>query len=211
MGNIVTVEANAILASSVAGTTYLLATKPINLALITDVTDPTAVLKGSEVTNTGGSTYARQDTTTTTIWGTASAGSITNSASPGTVSFNVMPACTIKSIELWDSATRVTSADGVVTNLSANISSATGNFTSADVGQRIAATGIPGGFTTIASVTNSTTAVLAVAFTGTTGSSTVFTITTPVRRWFGALSASKTVNAGDTVTFAQSSISITLS
>jgi hypothetical protein len=210
MGNIVTVEANAILAASVAGVTYPNPTKPITLALITDVTDPTAVLKGSEVANTGGSTYARFDTTTgTSIWGTASAGSVTNSV--GTASFNVMPACTIKSIELWDSATRVTSADGVVTNLSANISSATGNFTSADVGQKIAATGIPGGFTTIASVTDSTHAVLAVAFTGTTGSSTVFTITTPVRRWFGALSASKTVNAGDTVTFATSSISITLS
>lgn len=209
MGNIVTVEANAILASSVAGTTYLLATKPINLALITDTTDPTATTKGSEVANTGGSTYARQDTTTTTVWGTASGGTITNSASPGTVSFNVMPACTIKSIELWDTATRVTSADGVTTNTSPNVSSATGNFTSADVGQKITGTGIPA-LTTIITVTDSTHVVLSANATA-TNSTTVFTIVTPVRRWFGALSASKTVNAGDTVTFAQSSISITLS
>jgi hypothetical protein len=32
-----------------------------------------------------------------------------------------------------------------------------------------------------------------------------------VRRWFGTLTANKTVNSGDTVTFAQNSISITLS
>jgi hypothetical protein len=33
---------------------------------------------------------------------------------------------------------------------------------------------------------------------------------TPIRRWFGALTASKTVNSGDTVTFAASSIVISL-
>jgi hypothetical protein len=207
MGNIVTVEANAILASSVAGTTYVLATKPITLALITDVTDPTAVLKGSEVTNTGGSTYARWDTTTSTIWGSASGGSITNSA--GTASFNVMPACTIKSIELWDSVTRPVS-DGVTTNLSATITSATAAFTAADVGMKISGSADIPALTTIASVTNGTTAVMSAAATA-SHTAQVFNIVTPVRRWFGALSLSKTVNAGDTVTFATSSISITLS
>lgn len=138
MGNIVTVEANALLSSSVKGTAYTAATTPINLALITDTPpDPTATTAGVEVTNTGGSTYARQSTSGT-FWGTASGGTITNSA--GTVSFTGMPACTIKSIELWDS-----------------------------------------------------------------------TVSTPIRRWFGALTLPKVVNAGDTVTFATSSISITLS
>lgn len=205
MGNIVTVEANAILASSVAGTAYTLATKPITLALQTIIGDATT--KGTEVVNTGGSTYARVDTTTSTIWGSASGGSITNSA--GVATFNVMPACTIVAIELWDSFPRVTSTDGVTTNTSPNISSATAAFTSADVGTKITGTNIPGG-TTIASVTNGTTAVMSANATG-AASNTIFSIVTPVRRWFGALSANKTVNAGDTVTFATSSISITLS
>jgi hypothetical protein len=34
---------------------------------------------------------------------------------------------------------------------------------------------------------------------------------TPVRRWFGLLSASKTLGAGDTISFAASAISIALS
>lgn len=209
MGNIVTVEANAILATSVAGSTYAVPTKPITLALITDTTDPTATTKGSEVTNTGGSTYARQDTTTVTIWGSASGGSITNSASPGTVSFTGMPACNIKSIELWDSVTRV-AADVTTTTSSATITSASLAFTSADVGQKITGTGIPTN-TTIASVTNGTTAVMSAAITGSGSTNVSVQLVTPVRRWFGALTATKTVNSGDTVTFAQSSISITLS
>lgn len=206
MGNIVTVEANAILASSVAGTAYTLATKPITLALLTVIGDATT--KGTEVANTGGSTYARYDTTTATIWGSASAGSITNSV--GTATFNVMPACTIVAIELWDSVPRVTTTDGVTTSGSPNISAADGNFTAADVGQKITGTGIPGTTTTIITVTDSTHAVMS-ANASATNSNTIFTIVTPVRRWFGGLSANKTVNAGDTVTFATSSISITLS
>lgn len=211
MGNIVTVEANNLLGTSVAGNAYTVPTRPIMLALITDISDPTATTKGSEVSNTPGpGTYARQDTTTTTIWGSPSGGSITNSASPGTVSFTGMPACNIKSIELWDSVTRSV-ADASITNTSTTITSATIAFTAADVGQKISGTGIPSGTpTTIASVTNSTTAVMSAAATATTTNLSV-QLVTPVRRWFGALTALKTVNAGDTVTFAQSSISITLS
>lgn len=208
MGNIVTVEANSILGASVAGSSYPAPTKPITLALITDATDPTATVKGSEVANTGGSTYARQDTTTVTIWGSPSGGSITNSATPGTVSFTGMPALVIKSIELWDSTPRNV-ADASITNLSTTITSATLAFTSSDVGQKISGTGIPTN-TTIASVTNGTTAVMSAAATATNTNVSV-ALVTPIRRWFGALTASKTVNAGDTVTFAQSSISITLS
>lgn len=205
MGNIVTVEANAILASSVAGTAYPLATKPITLALLTVIGDATT--KGTEVVNTGGSTYGRYDTTTATIWGSASAGSITNSA--GTATFNVMPACTIVAIELWDSVVR-TVGDGVTTNLSTTITSATAAFTSADVGMKVSGSADIPTNTTIASITNGTTAVMSAAATASHTAQT-FNIVTPVRRWFGALSASKTVNAGDTVTFATSSISITLS
>lgn len=137
MGNLVTVEANALLQSSVTGAAYTAGTTPINLALVTVI--GTATSAGTEVT---GGSYARKDTTTSTIWGTASAGSITNSA--GSVSFTGMPACTIVGIELWDS------------------------------------------------------------HSGTT-----------VRRWWGVLGTSgspvtKTVNLGDTVTFATSSLTISL-
>jgi hypothetical protein len=132
MGNIVTVEANALLTSSVTGAAYTPPSGVIKLALITDATDPTATTAGSEVT---GGSYARQPLTS--AWGSASGGTITNSLLA--ISFTGMPGpIVIKSIELWDSAG------------------------------------------------------------------------TPVRRWFGALTASKTVNAGDTVTFATSSISISL-
>lgn len=211
MGNIVTTEANAILTVSVTGGSYTVPTQPVNLALTTTVGDATT--PGAEVSNSGtsGATYARQPTNgsgNTNIWGSASGGSITNSAA--SVSFTNMPACTIQGIELWDSHTRTNpSADGVTTNNSPNISSATAAFTSADVGQKISGTGIPTG-TTIASVTDSTHAVMSANATA-TASTVTFTIVTPVRRWFGALAANKTVNAGDTVTFAQSSLSITLS
>lgn len=207
MANIVTVEANALLAASVAGTTYPAVVKPVNLALITTTTPSTATAAGSEVANTGGSTYLRADTTTSTVWGSPSGGSITNSALAS--SFTNMPACTIGGIELWDTSTRSVS-DGQTTTSSATITSATIAFTSADVGQHITGSGIPA-LTTIASVTNSTTAVMSANITGSGASGVTFVLTTPVRRWFGTLTANKTVNAGDTVTFATSSISITLS
>jgi hypothetical protein len=198
MSNIVTVEANAILTSSVTGATYAHAVTPVNLALTT--TNGDATTKGTEVT---GGSYAR--VTTASGWATATGGSITNS---GTFSFTNMPSCTIVGIELWDSATRAPS-DFVTTTSSANISSATAAFTSADVGQLITGTGVTGG-TTIASVTDATHAVMSAAITGSGGTGVTLTIATPVRRWFGSMT-SKVVNSGDTVTFAASSISITLS
>jgi hypothetical protein len=205
MGNIVTVEANAILTSSVTGSSYTAAHTPVNLALITTAVASTNTVAGSEVANGGGSTYTR--ITTAGSWGSASGGTITNSVAA--ISFLNMPSCTIGGIELWDSATRAPS-DFVTTTSSANISSATAAFTSADVGQSITGSGVPGG-TTIASVTDATHAVMSAAITGSGATSVTLTIATPVRRWFGTLSATKTVNLGDTVTFATSSISITLS
>jgi hypothetical protein len=127
VGNIVTVEANALLESSVTAAAYTAPTTPILLALMTANGDATTA--GTEVT---GGSYARQDITG--VWGSASGGSITNSAAA--INFAGMPSCTIVGIELWDSAV------------------------------------------------------------------------TPVRRWFGPLSANKVVNAGDTVTFSASSVSI---
>ena len=98
MGNIVTVEANKLLTSSVTGAAYTAATGAVNLALITTATPSTATTAGSEVT---GGSYARQ--ATTSAWGTASGGSITNSLLA--ISFTGMPAVTsVGGIELWDSA-----------------------------------------------------------------------------------------------------------
>lgn len=131
MGNIVTVEATALLQSSVAGSAYTAPSPPIKLALITTTTPSTATAAGSEVSNSGGSTYARA----TIAFNSATGGSITNS---GSISFTNMPACTVGGIELWDSAG------------------------------------------------------------------------TPVRRWFGLLSTSKTLGAGDTISFAASAISVSL-
>lgn len=128
---LVQVEANGLLNSSVKGTAYTAATTPVKLALVTVIGSATAA--GTEVS---GGSYARQDTTTSTIWGAASAGSITNSA--GAVTFTNMPACTVVGIELWDNAG------------------------------------------------------------------------TPIRRWWGNLSANKTVGSGDTLSFATSSITITM-
>jgi hypothetical protein len=135
VANIVTVEANKLLDSSVAGAAYTPAAVRVDLALCTDATTPTATTAGTEVTNAGGSAYARVDTTGK--WAAASSGS---KATNAPISFTNMPGpIVIHAIELWDG----------------------------------------GG--------------------------------TPVRRWFGNLGADKSVNSGDTVTFASGSIVITLS
>jgi hypothetical protein len=64
--------------------------------------------------------------------------------------------------------------DGVTTNTSTTLTSATAAFSSFDVGAAITGTGIPGG-ATIASVTNATTVVLSAAATA-TGSGVSVTI-----------------------------------
>jgi len=128
---LVQVEANHLLDSSVKGTAYTAATTPVKLRLVTVIGSATAA--GTEVT---GGSYTPQDTTTATIWGSASSGSITNSS--GAVTFTNMPAVTVVGMELWDSAG------------------------------------------------------------------------TPIRRWWGNLSANKTTNSGDTLSFATSAITITL-
>lgn len=92
MGSVVTVEANALLTSSVKGTAYTAPTGAINLSLDTVIGSASAA--GTEVT---GGSYARQSVT----WGTASAGSIANSVA---ITFTAMPAVTVVGVGIWDSA-----------------------------------------------------------------------------------------------------------
>jgi hypothetical protein len=130
MANLVQVEANALLNSSLKGTAYTAPTTPVNLRLISGGTS-NATTAGTEVSGSG---YAAQRLDTNL--GSASAGSITNT---GAITYSNMPAVTTQGVEVWDSAG------------------------------------------------------------------------TPVRRWFGALTTSKTTALGDTLSFAASSITATLS
>jgi hypothetical protein len=127
MANLVTVEANSLLAASSGQTAYPAVTSPVKVALVT-VTG-TATSAGTEVT---GGSYGRQ----TITFAAASGGSITSNLA---LTYSTMPACTVTGVDEWDSAG------------------------------------------------------------------------TPVRRWFGNLSASKTVNAGDTFSIASGSYTKTLS
>lgn len=127
MANLVTVEANSLLAASSAQTSYPAPTGAIKVALNTAV--GTATAAGTEVT---GGSYARQ----TVTFATASAGAI---ASNVALTYTLMPSCTVTSVDEFDSAG------------------------------------------------------------------------TPIRRWFGLLSASKVVNSGDTFSIASGSYTKTLS
>lgn len=96
MANIVTVEANKLLDSSVEGLTYTEPSGVINLALITTTTPSTNTVAGSEVT---GGSYARA--ATTSKWAAATGGSKTTTAA---ISFTGMPGpISVGGIELWDS------------------------------------------------------------------------------------------------------------
>jgi hypothetical protein len=96
--NVVQVEANKLLDASISGTAYTTHPTPINLRLMT--TTPTNTTAGTEVTNAGGSTYAAIDTTTSSKWAAASAGSKATNAA---ITFTNMPAVTTTALELWDS------------------------------------------------------------------------------------------------------------
>lgn len=129
MANIVQVEATNQLNASLGKATYTATVTPMMLRLMS--TNGSATAAGTEVANSGGSTYAAQNLTT--ALGTASAGSITTTSA---VTHTNMPAITTVGVEIWDSAG------------------------------------------------------------------------TPIRKWFGALSASKTTALGDSLSFAASSITI---
>ena len=129
MANLVTVEANALLAGSSGQAAYTAPTGNIMVALNVTPTPSTATAQGTECS---GGSYARQHIT----FSAPSGGSITSNLA---LTYSTMPACTVTGVDEFDSAG------------------------------------------------------------------------TPVRRWFGALSASKTVNAGDTFSIAAGSYTKTLS
>jgi hypothetical protein len=129
MANLVTVEANALLAASSGQTAYPAVTAPIKVALVTATGSATTA--GTEVVP-GGNSYSRQ----TITFAAPSGGSISSNL---ILNWTNMPACTVTGVDEYDSAG------------------------------------------------------------------------TPVRRWFGNLSASKTVNAGDTFSIASGSYTKTLS
>jgi hypothetical protein len=128
MANLVTVEANAVLAASSGQAVYVNPTSPIKVALVTAT--GTATAAGTEVV-VGTSSYARQ----TITFAAPAGGSISSNVA---LTYTNMPACSVTGVDEYDSAG------------------------------------------------------------------------TPVRRWFGNLSASKTVNAGDTFSVAAGSYTKTL-
>jgi hypothetical protein len=96
MANLVTVEANAILAASSGQAVYVAPVMPVVVSLVTIM--GTATAPGTEVVNTGGSQYARQAIT----FAAPNAGSI---ASSNALTFVNMPATTIVGVDEFDSAT----------------------------------------------------------------------------------------------------------
>lgn len=79
--------------------TYLAPTAPIKMRLLTVLGSPAS--NGTEVTNSGGSTYVPQDASAATPLGGATNGVL---ASSQAITFTNMPAATIVGLELWDSA-----------------------------------------------------------------------------------------------------------
>ena len=96
-----------------------------------------------------------------------------NSPTSVTLNHNATGSKTAVSLTINNSTTRSVT-DGVTTNASNTITSATANFLPADVGRIVTGTNIPG-YDKIASVTNTTTAVLTTAATA-TGTAQTLTI-----------------------------------
>jgi hypothetical protein len=96
MANLVTTEANTILAASSGQAPYVAPVAPVVVALVTVL--GTATAPGTEVVNSGGSQYARQSIT----FAAPSGGSI---ASSNALTFVNMPAATIVGVDEFDSAT----------------------------------------------------------------------------------------------------------
>jgi hypothetical protein len=92
MGAVVTVEGNKLLDASLGTATYVATVTPLKCRLMTANGSSTAA--GTEVT---GGSYASQTATF------GSAASLTATGS-GTLTYTVMPACTVVGVELWDSA-----------------------------------------------------------------------------------------------------------
>lgn len=99
MANLVAVEAGALLGASSGQATYTAPTTPIKVALVT-VTG-TATAAGTEVTNSGGSTYSRQTITFAAPNTTSSPATIASNVS---LTYTNMPAATITGVDEYDSA-----------------------------------------------------------------------------------------------------------
>lgn len=97
MSNIDQTEAGNMLAASLGLTSYTATTTPLKGRLGT--TTPTATSNMTEVSNSGGSTYASQ--TVNTALGSVSAGAVSNSSA---ITWTNLPTATITALELWDSA-----------------------------------------------------------------------------------------------------------
>jgi hypothetical protein len=92
MANLVTVEANALLAATSGQAAYTAPVTPIKVALVTAT--GTATAAGTEVT---GGTYARQ----TITFAAAAGGSISSNVA---LTYTNMPPCTVTGVDEWDSA-----------------------------------------------------------------------------------------------------------
>jgi hypothetical protein len=99
MSNLDQTFAGDLLEASLGKTAFTAVSAP-KVALITDATQPTSTVSGSEVS---GGSYARQ-TFTPTVATDATPSVISNS---GVISFTGMPACTVHAIEIWDSTRRL--------------------------------------------------------------------------------------------------------
>ena len=92
MANLVTVEANALLAASSGQAAYPAVTSPVKVALATAT--GTASAAGTEVS---GGSYARQ----TITFAAATGGSISSNVA---LTYTNMPACTVTGVDEYDSA-----------------------------------------------------------------------------------------------------------
>jgi hypothetical protein len=98
MANMDQTDANNLLKVSLGIAAYATPTTPMKLRLINaGGTAPTATVNGTAVT---GGSYADQNLTT--ALGTATGGSVTNSAAA--INYTNMPAVTVNAVEVWDSA-----------------------------------------------------------------------------------------------------------
>lgn len=100
MANIDQVEATNMLAASLGKAAYTAATPPIMGRLMT--ANGTATANGTEVVNSGGSTYAAVNMTTPL--NTPSAGAVTTNAPATWTNLPTVTTPGIQALELWDSA-----------------------------------------------------------------------------------------------------------
>lgn len=97
MTNLVQVEATSMLNASFGRITFPAPTTPMKLRLM--LSNGSSTASGTEITNSGGSTYAAQSMASALA--DAAAGVLTTSG--GAITFTNMPALTTAGIEVWDS------------------------------------------------------------------------------------------------------------